>query len=273
MAQLSTEGEPGGAPYEDWPTNGGRKKPATLISSVQRALRLMEVVSSYGNGAPAKLLARNAGLHLGTAYHLLRTLTYEGYLHRLSDGSYVLSDRVASLVDQSRLQSALNRIRPTLLALRDEVGAAAYLCLYEDGEIVVREVVDGPSAPRVDLWVGFHDAGHATALGKCVLASLGASDQLDYLSRHRLADLTPRTITDPDVLLRRLADDEYAGLFLDREEYAIGTACAAAPIGDGSIIGAVALSTAAKKIRTLQDNGPSLIRAAARVSRALSMSG
>jgi hypothetical protein len=54
-------------------------------------------------------------------------------------------------------------------------GAAAYLCLYEEGEIVVRELVDGPS-PRVDPWVGFHDAGHATALGKSVLASPGAED-------------------------------------------------------------------------------------------------
>ncbi len=123
---------------------------------------------------------------------------------RLCDGSYVLGDRVASLLAHSRHQAALSRVRPALAALRDEVRAAAYLCLYEDGEIVVREIVDGPTTPRVDLWVGFHDAGHATALGKSVLASLDADARRDYLARHGLPDLTPRTITDPGRLLREL---------------------------------------------------------------------
>ena len=43
----------------------------TLITSVQRALRLLEAVSAHENGAPAKKLARETGLPLATAYHLL----------------------------------------------------------------------------------------------------------------------------------------------------------------------------------------------------------
>lgn len=246
--------------------------PATLIASVQRALHLMEAVCDHEHGAPVKVLAREAGLHLGTAYHLLRTLVYEGYLYRLADGSYVLSDRLSILLSQSQLQIALNRIRPALAALRDEVGAACYLCLYEDGEIVVREVADGPAAPRVDLWVGFHDAGHATALGKCVLASLDSSERREYLSRHDLPELTPRTITNPKHLIDQLAVDGQDGVITDREEYAIGTACTAAPIGTGSIVGAVALSAPIKRWRTLQDSAPSLLRAAERVSRGLALS-
>jgi DNA-binding IclR family transcriptional regulator len=232
----------------------------------------MEAVGNHPNGALAKVLAREAGLHLGTTYHLLRTLVYEGYLVRLADGSYVLSDRVASLLRHSRVQLALGRIRPALAALRDEVRAAAYLCLYEDGEIVVREIVDGPTTPRVDLWVGFHDAGHATALGKSVLTSLDPEARRDYLARHGLADLTPHTITDPRRLLRELEQDKADGLIMDHEEYAIGTACAAAPIGDGSAIGAVALSMPVTRIRALEQGGPSLLRTAARVSRALALS-
>ncbi|MEV8154761.1 helix-turn-helix domain-containing protein, partial [Streptomyces fradiae] len=52
----------------------------TLIGSVQRALRLLEAVGAHADGAPAKQLARETGLPLATAYHLLRTLTHEGYL-------------------------------------------------------------------------------------------------------------------------------------------------------------------------------------------------
>ena len=45
-------------------------RPKTLIGSVQRALHLMEAVCTHPSGAPAKLLAREVGLHLGTTYHL-----------------------------------------------------------------------------------------------------------------------------------------------------------------------------------------------------------
>src|SRR5260370_35721124 len=108
-------------------------RPPTLIGSVQRALHLREAACNHPNAAPAKLLAREAGIHLGTAYHLLRTLVYEGYVTRLADGSYVLSDRVQSLLAHSRYQAALSRIRPALAMLRDEVRAAAYLALYAAG--------------------------------------------------------------------------------------------------------------------------------------------
>ena len=251
---------------------GARVEPRapTLIGSVQRALHIMEAVCRHPNGAPAKALAREAGVQLATAYHLLRTLVFEGYVVRLGDGSYVLSDRVASLLSQSRLQGALGRIRPALAALRDEARAAAYLCLYEDGEIVVREIADGPATPRVDVWVGFHDAGHATALGKSVLASLSPEMRSDYLARHALADLTPHTITDRARLLRVLQEDEADGVIMDNEEYAIGTACAAAAIGDGTAVGAVALSMPVARIGGLHQ--PTLLRAAARVSRALALS-
>jgi len=247
-------------------------RPGTLIGSVQRALHLMEAVCHHPNGAPAKLLAREAGLHLATAYHLLRTLVYEGYLVRLADGSYVLSDRVASLLSHSRVQLALSRIRPALAAVRDELRAAAYLCLYEDGEIVVREIVDSPTTPRVDLWVGFHDAGHATALGKSVLAFLDPASRSDYLARHALADLTPHTITDPRKLLPRARtrrggrpDHGSRGV---RSRHRLHRRADRRRIGDWT----VALSMPVTRLRALEKGGPSLLRTAARVSRALALS-
>ena len=71
-----------------------------------------------------------------------------------------------------------------------------YLARYVDGEIVVAEIVDSARAPRIDLWVGMHDAAHATALGKCILGQLPAAEREDYLARHPLHDLTPRTVVD-----------------------------------------------------------------------------
>ncbi|MER6223103.1 IclR family transcriptional regulator [Streptomyces sp900105755] len=243
----------------------------TLIMSVQRAFRLLEAVSAHENGAPAKQLARETGLPLATAYHLLRTMVHDGYLRKLADGGFVLGDKLGTLHTTGHSQALLSRVRPTLAALRDELGTAAYLTFYEDGEISVAEIVDGPRTPRVDLWVGFEDAGHATALGKSVLRELDEEARRDYLSRHDLADLTPRTITSLPELLRSLDAAPLAPAVTDLEEYALGTVCVAVPIYRGDVLGSLGVSLPAERLSRLPDVRARLIPIADRVTRGLSL--
>ncbi|HEX6467827.1 MAG TPA: IclR family transcriptional regulator C-terminal domain-containing protein [Streptosporangiaceae bacterium] len=243
----------------------------TLISSVQRALHLVEAVASHPGGAPAKQLAREARLPLATCYHLLRTLAHEGYVSKLAGGVWILGDRFEALRGQSRTQALLARIRPTMVALRDELKAAAYFGLYDDDEIRIIDIADGPRAPRVDLWVGFDDAAHATAIGKCVLGQLDEGTRRDYLARHSLVDLTPNTITDPDELLRRLRPAP--AMAVDREEYAIGTSCAAVAVTDagGGVVGALAVSCRSSRLPEIEASADLLRRSAARLARTLSL--
>ncbi|RPE37915.1 IclR family transcriptional regulator [Streptomyces sp. Ag109_O5-1] len=243
----------------------------TLIMSVQRAFRLLEAVSAHENGAPAKLLARETGLPLATAYHLLRTLVHDGYLRKLDDGGFVLGDKLQTLHTAGQAQALLSRVRPTLVALRDELATATYLTFYEGGEISVAEIVDGPRTPRVDLWVGFEDAGHATALGKSVLRELDEDARRDYLSRHHLADLTPRTITNLQELLRRLDSSPLAPAVTDLEEYSLGTVCVAVPIYRGDVLGSLGVSLPVERISRLQEIRDRLIPTADRVTRGLSL--
>ena len=166
----------------------------TFIASVQRALNLVDAVGSSGRPVSAKVLARRTGQNLSTTYHLLRTLVHERYLRR-EDGGYVLGDRIMALSQPATRGLVVAKVRPLLQALHDELRAAAYLSLYDDGEIRVVDIADSPEAPRVDLWVGFHDAAHACALGKAVLGCLGDAERKEYLARHELPDLTKYTIT------------------------------------------------------------------------------
>lgn len=246
----------------------------TLITSVQRAFRLMEAVGAHEGGAPAKQLAREARLPLATAYHLLRTLVHDGYVHRLPDGGFVVGDKLHTLQVGSRGQALLNRVRPTLAGLRDTLSAAAYLTFYEDGEIRVAEIVDSPRAPRVDVWVGFEDAGHATALGKCVLRELDDEARGDYLSRHPLVDLTPRTVTSAAELLRRLDATAADAPVTDLEEYALGTVCLAVPVYSGDQLGSLGVSLQAgraERAARLKEIRERLLPTADRVTRSLSL--
>lgn len=243
----------------------------TLIMSVQRALRLLETVGDHSCGAPAKVLARQVDLPLATTYHLLRTLVHDGYVRKLPDGSFVLGDGVESLARQDNPQAALRRIRPTLASLRDNLSAATYLSMFVDGEIEVLQIVDGPRTPRVDLWVGPSDAGHATALGKCILRQLPQHGLDDYLTRHPLVDLTPKTLTRASSLRRDLTKDP-GPLVVDSEEYSLGTTCAAVPVSDGESVGSLAISMRTNRSRDFRRITPTLVSAATKVSKALSLS-
>nr|WP_245679703.1 IclR family transcriptional regulator C-terminal domain-containing protein [Actinomadura hibisca] len=143
--------------------------------------------------------------------------------------------------------------------------------MHVDDEIRIIDIADGPRTPRVDLWVGFDDAAHATAIGKCMLAQLDEDHRRDYLSRHPLVDLTPHTITEPRRLLTMLSTP--AGLSLDHEEYAIGTGCAAVPVTDatGTVVGALAISCRSTKLPKIEASVHRLKATAARIQRTLSL--
>jgi IclR family transcriptional regulator, acetate operon repressor len=236
----------------------------TLIQSVQRALRLLEIVAEHDGRARAKEIARAAALPLATTYHLLRTCAHEGWLQRLDDGSYVLGHRLDVVRAHGAAARGIAQARPALEWLRDELGGAVYLARFVDGEVVVAEIVDSARAPRIDLWVGVHDAAHATALGKSLLGQLDAAARADYLARHPLHDLTPRTVADR----RRLRLPAPGEVAVDDGEYALGVCCLAAAVATGDRPGTVAVVSSATE---LGRPGPrrALLAAAERVSRAM----
>jgi DNA-binding IclR family transcriptional regulator len=241
----------------------------TLIASVRRALRLLEAVADHPNGAPAKQLARETGMPLATTYHLLRTLLYDGYLRRLDEGVYLLGDRIDGLGRIGGHQMLISRIRPALTAIRDDLRAASYLTLYSEGEIQIVDIADGPHTPRVDLWVGFNDACHATAIGKCVIGQLNADERADYVDRHPLVGLTPNTATRAGELMRRIsASQPYVW---DREEFAIGTTCVAVPITGPGFHGSLGVSWPNRRTSEISDRVEMLRTAAVRVSRTVAI--
>jgi len=226
----------------------------TLINSVVRALRLLDIVGAADAPVPAKKLAHQGELPLATTYHLLRTLVHEGYLTRTPDG-YVIGDRVDSLVTSATPRHS----RQVLQQLHDELDAAAYLSVLDAGEIRLVEIVDSPAAPRIDLWVGFHDAAHATALGKAVLATFPEQHRQDYLSSHPLVDLTPHTVTSRRSLLQQLAATDSA-VTTDQQEYALGTVCVACAVPEQNA--AVAVSVPAHRGAGVMARTDALRRAA-----------
>ncbi|WP_031060711.1 helix-turn-helix domain-containing protein [Streptomyces sp. NRRL F-5527] len=214
---------------------------ATLIGSVQRAMRLLETVAAHDQGAPAKQLARETGLALPTAYHLLRTLVHEGYLRR-DRGLFFLGEAAERLSSSGAQQKRRSTVADTLARWRDAVGVPVYYAVYRDGEFGLVGVADTPANPAVEEWADFRETAHAHALGQCLLAQLDDAARRDHLDRHPVRPVTPYTVRDAASLLRRLERAQETDLVIERQEYALGTVCAAIPLQVGAMAATVAVS-------------------------------
>ncbi|MCB5178058.1 helix-turn-helix domain-containing protein [Streptomyces sp. SMC 277] len=213
----------------------------TLIGSVQRALRLLEAAGSHSQGAPAKQLAREAGLPLPTAYHLLRTLTHEGYLRR-EDGVFVLGEAAGRLAGGRVPQKRRTKILESLAHFRDVVGAPVYFAVYRDGEIEIVGVSDTPSSPACEEWAEFRRTGFAHAIGQCLLSQLDEEARRDYYERHPVEPITPYTVRDLRALEERIGSIGRMQPVTERQEYALGIVCAAIPITVGDTAATMAIS-------------------------------
>ncbi|WSI35679.1 helix-turn-helix domain-containing protein [Streptomyces sp. NBC_01341] len=200
----------------------------------------MEAVGTHRDGAPAKQLAREAGLPLPTAYHLLRTLTHEGYLRR--ENGVFLFGAAAERLGGGPATPRPGVIVDSLAHWAEVVGAPVYCALYREGEIEMIAVADSPSAPAVREWVAFRETGHAHAIGQCLLGQLDERAREDHLDRYPVRPLTRYSVRDRQTLLARLRAMKHSEPVVERQEYAIGTVCAAIPITVGSAVAAMAVS-------------------------------
>ncbi|MGK5728625.1 IclR family transcriptional regulator [Streptomyces sp. URMC 124] len=238
--------------------------PTAPFHSVQYALRVLEAVARHSGGVTTSQIARETGLPAAHLAHLLPMLRHEDYVQRTGDGGYVTGDALVLLGSGGDRSAALrHKLQQSLGELRDSLGAAVYLSRYIDGEVRITQVADGPHTPRVNEWVDFRSAAHASAVGKCLLTQLDHDDRRDHLSRHRAARLTSRTITSEKVLLTTLERQPATVPVLDLQEYAVGTVCAAVPVTAGSAVGCLALSLPLAHAHRLRQAAESLNRRAA----------
>ncbi|MFH8657703.1 IclR family transcriptional regulator [Streptomyces afghaniensis] len=233
--------QPRSAPRSEQPPPATPPPPATLIGSVQRAMRLLETVAAHEYGAPAKQLARETGLALPTTYHLLRTLVHEGYLRR-DKGLFFLGEAAERLSSSGARQKRRSTVVDALAHWRDVLGVPVYYAVYREGEIEVMCVSDTPGIPAVEEWADFRETGHAHAIGQCLLSQLDEEARRDHLDRYPVQALTPYTVRDNHSLLRRLERVRRMEPVTERQEYALGAVCAAIPLTLGTTAATMAIS-------------------------------
>src|ERR1041385_7475580 len=127
------------------------EEPSGLVRSVSRAFRVLEEVGASRAPLTVKAIARRCHLNLSTAYHLVRTLTYEGYLIRTPNGGYVLGSSVArrfrDLVSSFDQPPGVHEVLRHLSAMTRR---SVYLGQFVSGRIIITDLVEGPESPHLE---------------------------------------------------------------------------------------------------------------------------
>ncbi|MEV0267619.1 helix-turn-helix domain-containing protein [Hamadaea sp. NPDC050747] len=204
-----------------------RAEPPNLVQSVSRALRILEAVGREPTGLSVKQIANRCDMSATSAYHLVRTLHYEGYLTRLSDGAYTtgleVADRFRELVNAFRGPSAVGEV---LRRAAWESGYSHFLGSFVDKRIVITAVAEGRNSPYVeDLVPGFDEGAHATALGKSLLNTLNPVQRRRYLELSGLRRFTRNTLVSVQTLEADLARGERLGMQIEIAQYRPEMAC------------------------------------------------
>jgi len=216
------------------------------VQSLGRAFSILEEVARHREGIGLADLSKLVGLHNSTTFHLAKTLVSLGYLRQERDSKRYRVGRplfalAASALDEIEM---VNLATPILEDLSRETGESGHFAVRMGDAVVVIARTSGAGAFQLTDRVGVVRPAHCTALGKIMLASLRPDQLQRYLERVELKPSTNKSITDPAVLMREIAEIRRSAVAFDDGEFNLEVRCVAVPVYHftGEIIGALGIS-------------------------------
>lgn len=216
------------------------------VQSLGRAFAILEEIARHREGIGLADLSKRVGLHNSTTFHLAKTLVSLGYVRQARDTKRYRVGRplfalAASALDEIEM---VNLATPILEDLSRESGESGHFAVRMGDSVVVIARTSGAGAFQLTDRVGVVRPAHCTALGKIVLASLRPDQLKRFLERVELKPSTKKSITDPAVLLREIAEIRRSAIAIDDGEFNAEVRCVAVPVFNftGDVIGALGIS-------------------------------
>lgn len=232
-------------------------------SSILRALQILECFMDQEKEWTLKELVNQLGLPTTTVFRHVSTLMERRYLTQDPvRKTYHVGPNLLALAGAIIGGSDLCKIaRPELERLSDRVKETINLSILVDNEIFYLDKVETQRSITCSTRVGGRVAAHATSCGKILLADRDADFLAQYCEWMKsVPPLTPKTITQPDRLLKELESARINGYAMDDGEVEQGLICVAAPVRDASGRVIAAVSIAGPDYRMEQDMEMMIVR-------------
>lgn len=218
---------------------------AMPIPTIGKAFQVLDFLAQ--SSSPRNLKEIHESLHLPktSTYSILKSLVVCGIVRRTPEGKYLPGIRLYTLGTRARVALEDGHLLlPRLRQLRDEIGHTIFFSLYENGDQIVWEKVDGPGSVLFRAYRGERKRLNTSSGGKAIAAYL-PKEELEVVLRKGFSNATSNSITSEDAFLKHLEEIRENGYAIDDEEDELGVYCIGAPVFDkrGRIYGAVTMST------------------------------
>ena len=216
------------------------------VQSLDRALKILDILRTKRQGFGVTEISREMDLNKTSVYRMLSTFVRHGYVEQDQETEryklgYKILELSSSLLESIDLRT---EAQPFLRELEQLTNEVIHLIVYDRGEVVYIEKLEGNETLRMHSKVGSRVPIHCTSAGKAILAYLPQEEVMKIFDKCDFDEHTPFTITDKEVLYDHLIEVRKKGYALDLEENELGITCIATPIFDhtGQVIGATSVS-------------------------------
>lgn len=215
------------------------------VQSLNRALDILESLSSEQEGLGVTEIAERVDLHKSTVHRLLATLLERNYVEKNEHGSYHIGLKLVEVVsvylNSLELQT---EARPHVAQISTDLGLTAHLGVLDGDQVVYIERMDVYSGVKLYSQIGLRVHAYCSSLGKCLLSNFSREDLDKIMKDCSFTKFTPNTISSLEELHEQLKDVRKKGYGMDDQEFDMNNRCIGAPIYDyrGEIIAAVSAS-------------------------------
>jgi DNA-binding IclR family transcriptional regulator len=242
-------------------------RPSATVRSVERCIDIIDVLSSRRTSMSLSELSRAVDTPKSTTLTIVRTLVHRGLLSfDLETKHYQIGLGFSRYMsERPRRVDLISLATPFLEVLARDTLETATIAMREGDKIynVCRFV--GPQPLQLIVPIGLPRSLHTTAGGKVFLAWLPRAERMAYVDSRPLERITPRTVTDPALLHRRLDACKRDGYSVNRGETQPELFGIAAPIlgRDAEIVATVNLSGPLFRLQRGQTKYVAAVRKAA----------
>lgn len=205
------------------------KKPYGTV--LLKAVKILDLLSQRSEAVSMTDISKYTDITLSTTNKILDTLLLIGLVSRDEETrKFTLGPRLFQFANASLIQFDIARETFTPLKhLHEKVGTTVNLGKLENNEVLfINKFTDIESSKKVSSRIGFSQPLYCTAMGKAMLSEFSEEELENYLEQVEFQQITNRTITNREDLIREIKTTRERGYGIDDAEaepniYCIGT--------------------------------------------------
>lgn len=216
------------------------------VKSVGKAFKVLEVFSERERLLSLGEIATRTGIDKSAVQRITYTLQKLGYLDQdPASRRYMLAVRVLdNAFGYLRSHPLIEKAAPILLDLRRTIGERVDLSLLDREALVyVLRLQSKRESFLTAAHVGLRIPLYCAAGGRAVLAQLDEAEAVRILNNAPLRKHTPKTVTDPDLILKEVRKARRQGFAVQVEQWRQGEIALGAAVTNylGRPVGAITI--------------------------------